>query len=482
MLRRPALAVVLALVASSGVLSQGVPDILESHNRARQLVDRAVAAHGGLDALRAARQLRVRFAGSDVWRHQSRAAAPPYDREPHQSELVVDLEKGRLVVDQKRTYPGGIHRAFRFVTDGEKSYYVNHRARTYTASAYPRAETQTGNLYLLPQLILLDVVESGRRARPLGRMRLASGAIVDAVVTTTASGPLTVGFHPETGRLHCTVGIADDRVAGPSASETEFLDYRDLNGVFLPTRRVVTVGGEVTEERIYAEATPNYRSPDDLVQPPAGYQEFSAAAAPPVRVLARDVWMVGASSASLVIGFADHVLVVDAPPSSAAATLEQIATLAPGKPVRFVVPTHHHDDHSAGARAYAAAGARVVTTAGSKALLEKIVGAPVETMTGRRVFSDATRTVEIHDIGRNGHADELLVAWLPAEGILFGGDVIDTPANGVIQRGSNNAVTQFLAAWVGERRWQVRTFADGHGAALDAAAFQDLVSRPVIPR
>jgi glyoxylase-like metal-dependent hydrolase (beta-lactamase superfamily II) len=483
MRRVAVLGLALFLAAPTRAVSQDAPNIIEAYNRAKQLVDRAVAAHGGIEALRSARQMRVRFAGDDVWRHQSRAAAPPYDREPHSSELFIDLEKGRLIVDQQRSYPGGIHRSFRFVTDGDKSYFVNHRHRTYTVNDYPRADTQINNLYALPQLILLDVVDSGRRIRPLGRMKLASGAIVDAVVTTTANGPLTVGFHPETGRLHCTFGIADDRVAGVSAGETEFLDYRDLNGVMLPTKRVVSVGGEITEERIYADATPNYRSPDDLVRPPAGYVEFTAPAAmPQVRELAREVWMVGGSSASLVVGFADHLLVVDAPPSSAAATLKQIASLAPGKPIRYVVPTHHHDDHSAGVRAYAGAGAKVVTTAGNKAFLEKIAGTAVEVIAGRRVFSDATRTVEIHDIGRNGHANEMLVAWLPAEGILFGGDVIDATASGIIERGSNNALTQFFDTWVRARQWPVRTYADGHGSVLDSAAFKDLLSRPVLAR
>jgi glyoxylase-like metal-dependent hydrolase (beta-lactamase superfamily II) len=473
----------LLLAASTSARSQDAPNIIESYNRAKQLVDRAVAAHGGLDALRAGRQMRVRFEGDDVWRHQSRAAAPPYDRVPHKSELFIDLDKGRVIVDQQRSYPGNIHRSFRFVTDGDKSYFVNHRHQTFTVSDYPRAGTQVNNLYALPQLILLDIVESGRRVRPAGRMRLASGAIVDAIVTTTANGPLTVGFHPETGRLHCTFGIADDRVAGLSAGETEFLDYRDMNGVLLPTRRVVSVAGEITEERIYADATPNYRSPDELARPPAGYKEFTAdTSIPQVRELGREVWMVGGGSASLVVGFADYLLVVDAPPSSAAATIKQITSLAPGKPIRFVVPTHHHDDHSAGVRAYAAAGATVVATVGNKTFLEQIAGATVDVITGQRVFSDATRTVEIHDIGHNGHSNEMLVAWLPAEGILFGGDLIDATASGIIERGSNNEVTQYFDRWVRARGWPVRTYADGHGSVLDSVAFRDLLSRPVLPR
>src|SRR5688572_30581909 len=100
-----------ALVVSVTVLAQQAPPgLLDSHARARQIVDRAVAAHGGLDALRSARQMRVTHQGHDVWRHQSRAVAPPYDRERFTSDLHIDLSNGRLIAEEERTYPGGTHR------------------------------------------------------------------------------------------------------------------------------------------------------------------------------------------------------------------------------------------------------------------------------------------------------------------------------------------------------------------------------------
>jgi hypothetical protein len=48
----------------------------------------------------------------------------------------------------------------------------------------------------------------------------------------------------------------------------------------------------------------------------------------------------------------------------------------------------------------------------------------------KRVFQDATRTVEIHVIRNLPHADGLVVAWLPKEKILVYADMFNFPPPG----------------------------------------------------
>ena len=78
----------------------------------------------------------------------------------------------------------------------------------------------------------------------------------------------------------------------------------------------------------------------------------------------------------------------------------------------------------------------------------------------------------------------MLVAWLPAEGILFQADLIDVGADGLIRPGMNNDTTMHFATWLAAQPWKVRTFAGAHGGAIDAATFQQLVAQPVsaLPR
>lgn len=467
------------ITTSAALLAQPAPATLDTYTRARSLVDRAVAAHGGVDALRSARQIRVVREGYDVWRHQSRGAAAPFDRERFMSDMHIDLANGRLITEERRTYPGGAHRHFSFVTDRKQSYYVNHQRRVYFADDYPPAETQTGNLYGLPQLVLLAAHESDLRLRALGPMTLASGARVEAITTTAAGNTLTFGLDPDTHLLRATINVRNDAVDGVTATETEFLGYRMRDGLLMPERRINWIAGTVTQETTFTTVVRNYRAPDTLVQPPAGYDNTPLVETPVVRELATGVWLVGGDSAALVVAMDDHLVVVDAAPGVAAAVIEQAAKLAPGKPIRYVVPTHHHDDHAPGMRTLAANGATIVTTAGNKALFERISKAPIEIVTGSRVLSSGNRKVMLHDIGPSPHANEMLVAWLPAEGILFQADLLDHGADGVIRHGTNNETTIHFAKWLAAKQWQPRVYAGAHGGTLDAARFAQLVAQPV---
>jgi hypothetical protein len=50
----------------------------------------------------------------------------------------------------------------------------------------------------------------------------------------------------------------------------------------------------------------------------------------------------------------------------------------------------------------------------------------------KRVFQDDKHVVELYDIGPNPHANEILVAYLPKEKILFQADLLNAAPNGSI--------------------------------------------------
>jgi len=112
------------------------------------------------------------------------------------------------------------------------------------------------------------------------------------------------------------------------------------------------------------------------------------------------------------------------------------------------VITHHHFDHTGGLEAAVAEGITIVTPEVNKDFLMKALSAPrtlapdalaksgkkpvIEGFKGdKRVFQDATRTVEIHVIKALPHADGLVVAWLPKEKILVYADMFNFPPPGL---------------------------------------------------
>jgi glyoxylase-like metal-dependent hydrolase (beta-lactamase superfamily II) len=492
------------VLGSSPTHAQKAPSILESYQRARALLELAVNAHGGVDALRAARVARVQTRGWDYHPTQSRRVAPPFDSTVRNVDAMLDLDRGRIVYQQVRGWPGGFHYTNRFVTNGDSSFFVAPRNENYSLqSSWPRADQQYGNLFTFPQWYVLAAYESenpGAR-RYLGRLRTCSGAEVEAIAyPVPPSGHVVIGLDPQSHRLRAVMSVGSDVFTGDTEVCTEFLDWKLLGDMLLPTRSVQTRGGHVTSVQNFVAADAGFQIPDSLLRPPAHFTVAPAnPQAQPAQELAPGVWLVGTGSKSLVVAFNDHLVVVDAPASGSADVITRAATLAPGKPIRYIVPTHHHDDHFSGVRFHVRNGATIVTTPGNTEYLRRMMTAPMssvmsprnqappksdykaETITaGKRVFSDGARTLEIHQIG-SPHAEEMLVAWLPSEGILFQADLIEAPQAGVALRGANAETTTHLAGVIREKGWDVRTFAGAHATMRSPAEFASLVKLPIIP-
>jgi glyoxylase-like metal-dependent hydrolase (beta-lactamase superfamily II) len=485
-------------IVARGAAAQ-TPSIVESAARARAIVDSAVAAHGGVEALNAAKRIHVVLRGQDFWRNQSVNVAPPYDARDAVAELFLDLPAGKMVTRQAGAYPGDLNFASRRFTDGDRSNAVFETSGLYFNFRAPPVANQTGAQFShLPQLVVLAAYENRQSLRSLGRVRLSSGAIVNAVTVSAGGGSATLGFDVATKRLRALINVSSDVLAGDTTFETEFADYRTIDGVLLPSRRLSYAAGEKTQEMRYVSATPNYTIPDSLLALPAGARARVEDTGDVVRELAPGVWNIRQFRGHvLAVAFHDYVVVVEAPAGSTTAIVEQIAKLAPGKPIRYVVPTHHHDDHSGGVRDYVALGTAIVTTPGNRAYFERMAAAhsalnpdaqakarrapKIEVITGgRRVFTDGERTLEIHDIGPNEHAKELLVAWIPEAGILYEGDMLNTALNGDVEAGINMQGTISFANAIKRRGWSVRTFTGLHHPPLPPTALEKILAQPIV--
>ncbi len=243
----------------------------------------------------------------------------------------------------------------------------------------------------------------------------------------------------------------DTAYLGDTLFEAVYSDYKDVGGVKFPMKIVQRQGGYPIFDLNVSEVKPNaavsIQPPQGRGGAPAGAPAAAgpAAAGVPTEQLAEGIHLILGGYAAVAVDFKDHILIIEGPQSEARATqiIDAAKKLIPGKPIRYVVNTHHHFDHSMGLRAFVAEGATVVTHEVNKAYFEKLFTLPhtlspdrlekekraakFETVTDKKVLTDGNRIVELHHLRASGHNEGLIVAYFPKEKILVEADAYNAP-------------------------------------------------------
>ena len=143
---------------------------------------------------------------------------------------------------------------------------------------------------------------------------------------------------------------------------------------------------------------------------------------------------------SIFIVTNDGVIVTDpvayGRPTGGQTYLDEIRKVT-GKPIKYMIYSHHHFDHIAGGKVFKDAGARVIAHHLAKKHLEELKDPhtvlPDEVVSDKgRVIKLGGTVVELNYLGLN-HSDSTLVVRLPKEKIIF---VVDTiPVGQVPGRG-----------------------------------------------
>jgi glyoxylase-like metal-dependent hydrolase (beta-lactamase superfamily II) len=485
--RGVSVAATLALaVLASPVLSQSPPGgsaALRSYARAREVLDHALAASGGAAALQAIKDVTRSGGGTAYNQGQSLKPMDPYTTRAVTVMAVADFGGGRSLSEVVTTPAGGLSTKTRAVLKGDSGFGHNLLTGVVTPSTPAALTGARTALRRDPLSILLTASRRAETLRSIGE-DVVEGEKNDVITFADADGTqVTLYVGARTGLLSKYETIADNPVLGDTVSETVLSDYRPVSGVQVPFHVVTRVGGQVTQDLNYTDVKINAAPEAALFEAPAAAPQVTPLG-PPGTVtatkLADDVFfLTGSSHNSLLVTFADYSVLVEAPLSDdrTQAVMAKIREIASGKPVKYVVMTHYHFDHSGGLRGWIAQGATIVTTPANKPFVEAIAAgrhtirpddlsrapkaAVVETFTGKRVFSAGSRTLEIYDVGPNPHVAEMAVAYLPAEKTLFVADLFSIPAEGPLAPAG--AATREFAAKIQALGLQVDKIAPAHG-------------------
>ena len=234
-------------------------------------------------------------------------------------------------------------------------------------------------------------------------------------------------------------------VLGDTKFEVIFSAYKDFGGVKFPTHIVQRNGPYPILDLDVTDVKPNVavsiEVPPNIRNAPAG-----AAAPPQAEKISDGLWMVQGTVKSVAIEMRDHLIVVEAPETEARsiAVIDALRRALPGKPIKYLINTHHHFDHSGGLRTYVAEGATILTHQSNIAFYDNIwrnprtinpdrlarsPRAPVfEGITGTRLMSDGSREVNIYHYAGNMHNPGMLMVYLPRERTLIEADSWSPPA------------------------------------------------------
>ena len=245
-----------------------------------------------------------------------------------------------------------------------------------------------------------------------------------------------------------------ENVMGDMHVVATYTDWRDFGGgAMVPVAIKQTRGGWPFFE---ADITNARGNPSDLASlapppanppggpPPGGQQALNVTTEKLGDGLYRLTTGAG-SYDSLVVEFKSYVMMLEAGQSIArgSAYVAETKKLFPTKPIRYVMNTHPHSDHTGGLPALVAEGATIITQANNREFFERALNTPrtllddvlaknpkrakVETVDEKRVYSDGTRTVEFYHIYPSPHSNGLLIAYIPKEKIIFQGDYSVNP-------------------------------------------------------
>ena len=247
-----------------------------------------------------------------------------------------------------------------------------------------------------------------------------------------------------------------ENIMGDMHIVATYTGWKDFGGVVAPSKIVQTRGGWPFFEVDVTAAKANPSDLASLAPAPAGRPGGPGGGGPPapapMTVTAEKLGdglyrlTTGAGSYdSVIVEFKDYIMMLEAGQSEARALayVAETKKLIPNKPIRYVMDTHPHSDHTGGLPVLVAEGAIIITQKNNEEFLDKALNTPrtlmtdtlaknpkkakFETVAEKRVYSDGTRTVEMYHIFPAPHSNGLIIAYIPKEKVIFQGDFSVNP-------------------------------------------------------
>jgi glyoxylase-like metal-dependent hydrolase (beta-lactamase superfamily II) len=426
------LVLILGLAASGLLAAESVP--LRSVNKANEIIDAAIEAYGGAQALGEFNSLVVDASFKNHATNQSRGTEPPWDVSEQTSFNAIDLNRQFFYFSGSGS-GGGFDFSGATLVDGDSGWQMDYRAGTAAPITSPDFLTSAGPfIRVTPALVIKQLMERRQFSHWLGTEQI-DGRPHEIVTLVMEAGPgLSLYLDSETHLLSRM-----ERVLPPIGQvEYRYSDYATVGSIPFNRSFHLLANGEphidsrVTSVRVNVPV-------DRWAEVPAALKRIDAQTPDDFNLQEIDegVFLAGGNGAYGLLVEMDDYLVAIGGTQGARQRMEEVAKHS-AKPVRYGALTHHHSDHVPGAADYAAAGATIIASKAHEGVVRAASrndAATFEWVEGKMVLKGKSRSIEFHDIGPTSHSEHLLVAWLLEEKILFEADHFPQPLNGPLPPG-----------------------------------------------
>ena len=493
-------------------------DVVSSYHRALEVVERSMGAHGGLDSVHSAGGFEMILKGTFdlTTRLQGRSPFRP-EPTPIVERIVYDVNANRVAYDVNWYNYFSSNQDLREVYDSSGTVlYIDKLNRS--GGWLPREtvpDSRERVIRLMPNMLLADALAQRRTLQYTGREQRDSGQ-VDVISYTTSAGDLmTVAVGTEDHLLRTAAAVIEMPLIGDTQMTWRWSRYEPLRRTMqVPRHLVVTLGEEVLKDvAVSVELGIDdqaFGPPADLIveDPPehiAPLSEFVPYGQRPSQVeeIVPHVYMINGLRPGfrvLFVEFSDFVLAVDAPTGwyemnqvppmnwsygdSTAALVKKyqraINETVPGKPIRFVVLTHHHSDHIGGLRAFAEAGVTFLAGEAAASVAEDALrarstittddwsdvtdAASIEVVHGEKVIADESIEVRLIELPEgNPKADNYLMVYLPRQKLLYATAFIYPIPEAVFPPRESIPLSKYFIEWLDNSGLEVDHIYNLHG-------------------
>jgi len=394
-------------------------------SRERDLVNRALDAMGGADSVAKVKTITVKGTLKQ-WEPEQSNAPGGEMRFANNAEFTLtgDFTSHAVRVDwvKKFAYPAPRTFTFSEIVTPAAGYVVGREANNLNKQSMEqkspahsmsglRLATNQRELRRASPSLLLEMQRNADRVSTNPDIAIG-GVTYSAVRYQAGSYDFIVMFDPKTG-LPARIRTLDyDNVWGDANYDLVLSDWRTMGGVRIAASQRYELNGRVIQDASITDVNTNVQIAAGTFEPPAAVK---AGAAKPATGSVPYQWVirrqfigtymdsdsvsfdtrattslrlneiapgvqhvVGGTHNSLLVEMSDHLVAIDAPVTDWQSnwTITAAKEKYPSKPIRYLVMTHHHMDHSGGMRAYLAQEATLVVGKGAADHYRKVLAAP----------------------------------------------------------------------------------------------------------